>query len=120
MDEKRAILTKLDELETDYLKEQKQLDDELDEILDEKESFRRGFEELGSDLNHLFRTHEYDNNIHEAYSMLEEAQEYGDSLLKKDQQKIEDDLEDLTSHYRKNVLFYEEDLDLLKRKESNT
>lgn len=120
MDEKRAILTKLDELETDYLREQKQLDNELDEILDEKKSFRRGLEELGSDLNYLFRTHEYDNNIREAHHMLEEAQEYGDSLLKKDRQKIEDDQEYLTSHYRKSVLFYEEDLDLLKRKESNT
>lgn len=118
MEEKRIILTKLNELETEYREEQKRLDNVLGESLHEKNYFDKGLEELGSDISYLFRIHGYDMDMRQAYHMLEEAQEDADALLKIDRQKIEDEQEDLTTHYRRNVLFYEEDLDLLKRKES--
>lgn len=118
MDEKKVILTKLGELETEYQKEQKQLDQILEEALSEKDHFNRELENLGNDLSYVFRTQEYTIDVRQAYHMLEGAQEDGTSLFKTIRQKVEDDQDDLTSHYKKKVAFYEEDLDLLKRKES--
>lgn len=118
MDEKKVILTKLDELEMEYRKEQKKLDRTLYEVLSEKDHFHRGLEDLGNDISYLFRTQEYDIDVRQAYYMLEGAQEDGTSFVKNIRQKIEDDQEDLTSHYRKKVTFYEEDLDILKRREA--
>lgn len=118
MDEKKVILTKLDELEMEYQKAQKQLDRTMEEVLSEKDHFNRDLENLGNDLSYVFRTQEYTIDVRQAYNMLEGAQEDSTSFFKTIRQKLEDDQDDLTSHYKKKVAFYEEDLDLLKRKES--
>ncbi|MGX7417332.1 hypothetical protein ACWOFR_00870 [Carnobacterium gallinarum] len=120
MDEKIKVIKKLDELETDYKKGIKLIDGTIDEALQEKTHFQRGIEELGDYVSYLFQKQEYRDSldIRQAYQMLEHAQEDGFMVVKNTRQKLEDEQEDLSAQYQKRRNFYEEDLTLLKRKET--
>lgn len=120
MDEKIKITKKLDELETDFKKEINLLDEKIDEALQEKTHFQRGIEELGDYVSYLFQKQEYrdSQDVRQAYQMLEHAQEDGFMGVIGTRQKLEDEQEDLSAHYQKSRNFYEEDLALLKRKET--
>ncbi|MGL5021516.1 MAG: hypothetical protein ACRC5R_05805 [Mycoplasmatales bacterium] len=117
MNDKRIILGKLDDLEIQFRKEQKEFDDLLEKTIGEKNRFNRKLDDVENDMKYLFKNQEYDIDMRQARYIIDNAQEDVEVLFKARRRKIEDDKEDSEGYYRKYVMLYEEELETFKRKE---
>lgn len=115
----RTYLNRLDRLEADYKKDQRQLESSLEAVYSEKQNFRRELEALAENYRYQYRQIESDAplNMNRVYQQLEHCQAEGNQLVQRSLNKLEIKKEESRLVYWQETKKVEEELTLLKVKE---
>ena len=117
MDKQKQVLLKMENLEDDYIKKNKELDEKMDAVSQEKWAFNRELEDLSEQMRYIFNKREYNDSqgLQQVYHMISSTQEEGEWAAKNVLKKLEDEQEEQQSAYKKQALSYEEELYQLKK-----
>ena len=117
----KTYKNKLDNLEKDYQKQQKQFDEELESVFFENKQFRRELEGLSENYRYHYQQADFEEpiNMNKVYHMLERCQEEGNQLVNQATRKLEDSKEESSQTYKKESKKMEDEWLLLKEKEGN-
>lgn len=117
MDKQRKLMMKIENLEDDYNRKRRQLDEAMDEASQEKWQFNRELENLSEQLSYINQKRDY-NDSHElqkAYHLISSVQEEGEWTVKNVLTKLENEHEEHHTLYKKQAFSYEEELHQLKK-----
>ncbi|MBO0470164.1 hypothetical protein JZO66_06380 [Enterococcus sp. DIV0242_7C1] len=117
MDKQKQVLLKMENLEDDYRRKNKQLNETMEVVGQEKWMFNRELEELSEQMRYIFQSREYNDTqgLQQVYHLIRSTQEEGEWTVKNVLKKLEDEQEEQQSAYKKQVLSYEETLYQLKK-----
>lgn len=117
MDKQKQVLLKMENLEDDYRRKNKQLNETMDAVSQEKWTFNRDLEDLSEQMRYIFNKREYNDSqgLQQVYHMISSTQEEGEWTVKNILKKLEDEQEKQQSAYKKQALSYEEALYQLKK-----
>lgn len=119
MEEKKSIQRKLVQVEEDYQSSQRQIEASLDEIADEQQRFLHYLEQTVEKIHYTSHKHTNErlHDISSVYRIVEQTQEEGQVIAKKNQKSLEEYLENNHENYKRQRTVYEEKLQLLKKED---
>ena len=120
MDRQKELLLKIENLEDDYRRKHKQLDEMIDAVNREKLVFNRELEYLYEQMSYLFNKRGYNDSqeVQPVYHMIESAQEETEWIVKRALRKLEEEQEECQFAYKKQIILYEEEYHRLKKERS--
>lgn len=115
---KKTYLNQLNRLEEDYQRERQRLEASLEEVLSEKQQFRRELEGLSENYRYHYQQAKFDEpiNMNRVYHQLEQCQGEGNQLVNRTIGKLEEQKEESKWLYQKEMKQIEDKLTLLKEK----
>ncbi|WP_321386398.1 hypothetical protein [uncultured Enterococcus sp.] len=122
MDKQKQLESKIENLEDDYNREKKKLEETMDEVDQEKWTFNRELEELSEQMRYLFQNREYDDfqGLKQVDQMIRSTQDEGEWSVKNVLKKLEDEQEEQYAAYKKQSLSYEAEIYQLKKESDPT
>lgn len=122
MDKQKQLVVKMENLEDDYNREKKKLEETMDEVDQEKWTFNRGLEDLSEQMRYLFQNREYDDfqGLQQVDQMIRSTQDEGEWSVKNVLKKLEDEQEEQYAAYKKQSSSYEEEIYQLKKESDPT
>lgn len=117
----RTYLNQLAELESEYEKNQRNIEEELEEAFYEKKKFGRELENLSENYRYHYQKAQYSESINmsSVYHLLEQCKDDGDKVVNSAMKELENKQEETTIHYKKQTQSIEDELTLFKEKERN-
>lgn len=117
MDKQKQLLSKMENLDDDYRRKNRQLNETMDAVGQEKWAFNRELEDLSEQMRYIFNKREYNDSqgLQQVYHMISSTQEEGEWTAKNMLRKLENEQEEQQSAYKKQALSYEEELYQLKK-----
>lgn len=117
MDKQRQLLLKIENLDDDFNRKRRQLDEAMDEASQEKWRFHQELENLSEQIRYIHQKRDYEasENLQKAYRLISSIQEEGDWAVKNTLTKLENEHEEHQALYKKQVNSYEEELHQLKK-----
>ncbi|EMK5467862.1 hypothetical protein V9G44_001463 [Listeria monocytogenes] len=117
MDKKRQLLLKLENLDDDFNRKRRQLDEAMDDASQEKWRFHQELEKLSEQIRYIHQKRDYEasEDLQKAYHLISSIQEEGDWKVKNTLTKLENEHEEHQALYKKQVNSYEEELHQLKK-----
>lgn len=115
----RTYINQLADLESEYEKNQRKSEEELEEAFYEKQKFGRELENLSENYRYHYQQAEYSEpvNMSRVHHLLEQCKEDGDRVVNQTMKELENKQEENTIHYKKQTRLIEDELTLLKEKE---
>ncbi|MGM0217573.1 hypothetical protein [Enterococcus sp. AZ126] len=115
----RTYLNQLAELESEYEKNQRNIEEELEEAFYEKQKFGRELENLSENYRYHYQKAQYSESINmsSVYHLLEQCKDDGDKVVNSTMKELENKQEENTIHYKKQTQSIEDELTLFKEKE---
>lgn len=91
----RALLTKFENLETDYEHQQKRLENKIEEAFYEKQTFSRSLENLSENYRYHYEQGGFSEPIdmRKVYHIVDQGREDGNSIVNQTINKLEDERE---------------------------
>ncbi|EAC9052585.1 hypothetical protein KW11_09945 [Listeria monocytogenes] len=117
MDKQRQLLLKIENLEDDFNRKRRQLDEAMDEASQEKWRFHQELENLSEKIRYIYQKRDYDasEDLPKAYHLISSIQEEGEWMVKNTVKYLENESEEHQTLYKKQVTAYEEELHQLKK-----
>lgn len=115
----RTYINQLAELESEYEKNQRKIEEELEEVFYEKQKFSRELENLSENYRYHYQQAEYSEpiNMSRVYHLLEQCKDDGNRVVNRTMKELENKQEENTIHYKKQTQLIEDELTLLKEME---
>lgn len=115
----RTYINKLLDLESEYEKNQKKIEEELEEAFYEKQKFSRELESLSENYRYHYQQAEYSEpvNMSRVYHLLEQCKDDGDRVVNQTMKELKNKQEENKIHYKKQTRLIEDELTLFKEKE---
>ncbi|EDO1160308.1 TPA: hypothetical protein NR708_002277 [Listeria innocua] len=117
MDKQRQLLLKLENLDDEFNRKRRQLDEAMDDASQEKWRFHQELENLFEQIRYIHqkRAYETSEDLQKAYHLISSIQEEGDWTVKNTLTKLENEHEEHQALYKKQANSYEEELHQLKK-----
>lgn len=118
---KQEIEKKMLDSEEAYQGNQRELEENLEIIAEEKRHFFRYLDNAAEQLRIISHRQTYEEalDLTSGFRIIEQTQEEAEHIVKKAHVSLEDKLEENQSNYRKQQDTYEEELYLLKKEENS-
>lgn len=122
MEQEKRYRRELEQAQEDFIRENRKITDQFDQLFQEKQAFIREMEETGNAVRYTLGRHEEQAPIElsQVYHLIEEAQEEGLFLAKEQERLLEDLQEEITFEHKKQTLDYEEKIIACQKERSNT
>ncbi|MBF2481177.1 hypothetical protein IA817_07625 [Listeria seeligeri] len=117
MDKQRQLILKIENLEDDFNRKRRQLEESMDEVTQEKWKFNRELESLSEQIRYINQKRDYidSSSLQKEYNLISSIQEEGEWTVKNALTKIENEHEEQHALYKKQAFSYEEELHQLKK-----
>ncbi len=98
MEQEKYYQRELEQAQDDFIRENRKIADQFDQLFQEKQGFIREMEETGDRVRYTLGRHEEQAPIElsQVYNLIEEAQEEGVFLAKEQERLLEEQQEELT------------------------
>jgi type I site-specific restriction-modification system R (restriction) subunit len=110
MEQERQYRRELEQAQDDFIRENRKITDQFDQLFQEKHSFIRALEETGDTVRYTLGRHEEQAPIElsQVYYLIEEAQEEGLFWAKEQERLLEEQREEIAFNHKRQTLDYEE------------
>lgn len=117
MDKQRQLLLKLENLDDEFNRKRRQLDEAMDDASQEKWRFNQELENLSEQIRYIYQKRDYDasEDLPKANHLISSIQEEGEWAVKNTLTHLENEYEEHQTLYNKQVTAYEEELHQVKK-----
>lgn len=115
----RTYINQLAELESEYKRNQRTIEEELEKVFYEKQKFGRELENLSENYRYHYQQAEYSEaiNMRRVYHLLDQCKDDSDRVVNHTVKELENRQEENTIHYKKQTQLIEDELTLFKETE---